>query len=443
MLEMPLDRTSRVPLHRQVSDHIRRLISSGALPPGSRLPSFREMSSSLKVSRITVEEAYSELEAEHLICLVPRKGVFVAQDRPVSLSQRWRGGVGEESESVDLCSDRACSELMPSGEVARAIRGLGMEAKVHRPASLAGLEELRAALVGHCALRGVPAVKEQLVVTSGGREGLFLCLWSLRKAGVSRLWVESLTYPTAFLQASELGLTVIPFRSLEELDRARVGDAVYLVPSFHNPTGRVMGLRDRSLALEMSRTRGFRILEDDTYGELRYGPRSVPALKAMDHLGEVLYLGSFSRGLFLDFKLGYLLCPGSLMDHVMLAKANFFGETNPLSQELALNLFEDGAVPRILERNRHLVRVRMESLCGTLGIPMPEGGIFAWLEISRGGSAFSERLAELGVKVAPGAGFSPVGEDVRGVRLSACAVGARELREAIGVIRRVLDDEAW
>ena len=71
------------PIYEQVKFGLRRLILSGAMQPGERLPSVRELSSQLAVNPNTVQRAYRELEAEGYIDSVAGKGSFVANDRQV------------------------------------------------------------------------------------------------------------------------------------------------------------------------------------------------------------------------------------------------------------------------------------------------------------------------------------------------------------------------
>ena len=66
------------PIYEQIKDNLRRLIVSGLLPTGSKLPSVREMASDLAINPSTIQRAYRELEAEGYICSVPGKGSFVA-----------------------------------------------------------------------------------------------------------------------------------------------------------------------------------------------------------------------------------------------------------------------------------------------------------------------------------------------------------------------------
>ena len=71
------------PIYEQVKFGLRRLILSGAMQPGERLPSVRELSSQLAVNPNTVQRAYRELEAEGYIDSVAGKGSFVANDKQV------------------------------------------------------------------------------------------------------------------------------------------------------------------------------------------------------------------------------------------------------------------------------------------------------------------------------------------------------------------------
>lgn len=67
------------PIYEQVKDGFRRLILSGALPPDYKMPSVRELASSLTINPNTIQRAYRELESEGYIVSVPGKGSFVCE----------------------------------------------------------------------------------------------------------------------------------------------------------------------------------------------------------------------------------------------------------------------------------------------------------------------------------------------------------------------------
>ena len=77
-MKIPLDRQSPKPIYLQIRDRLKRLIQSGTLPPGQRLPSIRSLANTLQVARLTVIEAYGVLEADSLIYARQGSGYFVS-----------------------------------------------------------------------------------------------------------------------------------------------------------------------------------------------------------------------------------------------------------------------------------------------------------------------------------------------------------------------------
>ena len=67
------------PIYEQIQTELRRLMLSDVLPPGSRLPSVRELAGQLAINPTTIQRAYRELEADGYILSVAGKGSFVAQ----------------------------------------------------------------------------------------------------------------------------------------------------------------------------------------------------------------------------------------------------------------------------------------------------------------------------------------------------------------------------
>lgn len=76
------------PIYEQIKDGLRRLILSGALPDGSKIPSVREMSAELAINPSTIQRAYRELESEGYICSVTGKGSFVCAREDADKARR-------------------------------------------------------------------------------------------------------------------------------------------------------------------------------------------------------------------------------------------------------------------------------------------------------------------------------------------------------------------
>ena len=435
MIEIPLDFTSSTPLYRQIADHLRAMIQTGALEEGFRLPGTRPFALSLGISRTTVNEAYGLLASEGFIRQEGRRGAFAQcgdAPSPPSLRQgrRW-----------DLASGTPSTDFLPLrqlGSLWRSVLQEGEKALLMPP--VAGLAPLRQALVGHAATRGIPARWQDVLVTSGVQEGLALALGALGRRGVRRLWTETLTYPhlppLVSFEGQELRLLPEnPEDWEDDMGKMTPQDALYLIPSFHNPTGRTLPRSLRERLLQRASARGCWIVEDDAYGELRYGEFAVPALRALPGAERVLYLGSFSQLLFPGWRLGYALVPQELHGAFFHAKLHLSGATATPSQLLTLAFLRQGLLAPALADVRKGMAHRMGTLHASLTqtfpqipLEMPQGGVFLWLATpGLPGREAALRARHHGVLVTPGELFSPVKRPVEAVRLAVSRTAAPDL----------------
>lgn len=76
------------PIYEQIQAELRRLMLTGALPPGSRLPSVRELAGQLAINPNTIQRAYETLEQEGYVYSVPGKGSFAAQRDEIDSTRR-------------------------------------------------------------------------------------------------------------------------------------------------------------------------------------------------------------------------------------------------------------------------------------------------------------------------------------------------------------------
>lgn len=402
----------------------------------------------LGVSRMTVSIAYDTLEDRGAILERGRSGAFVLGGEPsVPLS------ASDENVLFDMNSATPSADLIPVRALAsiarKTILERGADAMQLTPPQ--GAEELRLLLVKHAVSRGIPAKWNNILVTSGGRQGLSIAATTLEAAGVRKMWMEELTYPDVMAIASGAGMSVhsIPLRG-DRMDAALSslgpGDAVYLVPSFQNPTGRTIPMDVRSGILGASRKRGFFIIEDDAYGELRFGETSVPALAAMEGAERVMYLGSFSQVLFPGLRIGYSLAPDCLVPNALAALAALAGPVSTPVQLMTAAFIASGGLERALSEVRAAMHARMAALAEALaahmpesGFEMPGGGIYAWLPTGGlSGDDASRAAREEGVSVSSGRLFHISGKDPFAVRLSISSVPALRMNE---IVRRL--HAAW
>ena len=447
MIDIPLHRESSLPMYRQIAEHLRRMILSGALPGGCRLPGSRSLAEAHGISRNTVAEAYALLEEEELVCSRRRSGIYVQEIRRARVQE---GGIRSY---VDFATELPSPELLPTSLVASLLR----EEMRRSSASLlgspvAGFLELRKALTRHAAGRGIPASWKDVLVTSGVQEGLALSLEALASRGVRRLWVEELTYPQILGMANSRGLELASLPTdwsfwgaiLSSLGEE---EALFLEPSFQNPTGRTLPTEIRQELLELSRKRGFWILEDDAYGELRYGESSVPALKAMREAERVLYCGSFSQLLFPGLRIGYMLLPPSIWKECCRCKMRNTGYSSALSQKTVLRFLEDNYLEEMLRQVRGEMKERMLLLgsffreilpCSPPEIP--SGGLYLWVPLKNSSGREMEcRAQKEGILLQGGERFylGDPEKEIPHVRLSVSRVEQKEIIGSFEKLRKL------
>ncbi|HPJ24771.1 MAG TPA: PLP-dependent aminotransferase family protein [Synergistaceae bacterium] len=400
MIDIPLHRESSLPMYRQIAEHLRRMILSGALPGGFRLPGTRSLAEAHGISRNTVAEAYALLQEEELVFTKNRSGMYVQEMGGKKIS------VGPSRKYMDFATDLPSPELLPVSLVRSLLREeMQRSCSALLASPVSGFLELRKALTRHAAGRGIPASWKEVLVTSGVQEGLALSLEVFRSLGVRRLCAEELTYPHILGMGQSRGFSpaILPRnwsaweKTLQTLGRE---DALFLVPSFQNPTGRTLPMEMRKELLEASQKNGFWIIEDDAYGELRYGESSVPALKAMRGADRVIYCGSFSQLLFPGLRIGYMLLPENLWKECCRCKMRNTGYSSALSQKTVFRFLEENYLEEVLLRVRSEMKERMvllgnllREIISPLNLEIPGGGIYLWVPAPEGSGMDLEKKA--------------------------------------------------
>ncbi len=447
LLEIPLNYSSGV-LYLQLAEHLEKMIVAGSISSGERLPGTRELARMLRVSRCTVVAAYDLLAEKGLVVQTARSGTYAASSRAEGVP-----GLRREKPVFRFDGEEPTTDLLPLHALSEICRSLSL------PSFEAALESsppdgdpsLRRLLLHHAVLRGIPAHPEEVVVTSGGKDAISTALRSFKERGIFRLWAEELSYGeiSKIAKNEKMPLRALPLfddSTLPCLEQLSSADALYLVPSFQNPTGRTLPHALREKILSLRRERGFLILEDDSYGELRYGEKSVSALKAMEEGHGVVYIGSFSQALFPGMRLGYTLLPPSLRETYLAISASRQGHVSSLVQCVVSRFLENGGLAAAVERARKILSGRMEKLYGLLkkhfpSVPLfkPEGGIYLWFPTGAMEGTEAAGLAErCGVRVTPGACFALRKSKVFAVRFSIAAVPEKAME---GAVLRLSD--AW
>jgi len=333
-----LDPHSKLPLHRQLYEALRRTILNGKLQAGERLPSSRNLMNDLQMSRNTVVAALSQLTVEGYLVSRVGSGTYVNQNVPQADKPRGRQTnlqAASLSQRGQALSNTFCAvdlEVQPftpgiadfsAFPVALWQRLQNKHWRMTYPdmldySSAGGYGPLRRAITDYLRVfRSVPVDVEQVIVTSGTQESLGLCAQLLADPH-DTVWLEDPAYWGAVkaFMATGLKLHGVPVDNQgiapQPQDNAAPPKLIYVTPSHQYPTGGVMSLERRHQLLTLARQHRAWVLEDDYDSEFRFSGPPISSLAGLDTQGQVIYLGSFSKVLYPGLKLGYLVVPKSL-----------------------------------------------------------------------------------------------------------------------------------
>ncbi|BCO27155.1 HTH-type transcriptional regulatory protein GabR [Rhodoferax lithotrophicus] len=333
-----LSQSSKLPLHRQLYEALRRTILNGKLQAGERLPSSRELMHDLNLSRNTVVAALNQLAVEGYLISRVGSGTYVNQNvpqviqprgRPVSMQPEKLSHRGQALSNTFCAVDLEVQPFTPgiadfsAFPVALWQRLQNKHWRMTYPdmldySSAGGYGPLRRAITDYLRVfRSVPVDIEQVIVTSGTQESLGLCAQLLADPN-DTVWLEDPAYWGAVkaFMATGLRLHGIPVDKQGMVPRPQDNTTqpklIYVTPSHQYPTGAVMSLERRHQLLSLARQHKAWVLEDDYDSEFRFSGPPISSLAGLDTHSQVLYMGSFSKVLYPGLKLGYLVVPKNL-----------------------------------------------------------------------------------------------------------------------------------
>ncbi len=451
LADLSIDRSSRFTLQDQLARQIRDLIQSGALAPGDPLPSTRDLAAELEVSRNTAIYAYDRLVSEGYLDSAPRSGVSVSSTLAMARHARrsvlprdpvvWRDPVAPPAVAIGRAPLRPPRPFRPCQPDiglfplltwnrlrSRVLRREGRNILHYQADCVAGLPALRDNVATYLRdHRGVRCDWQQVVITSGSQQALFLL--SLLLLGTrDQVYMEDPGYVEARLACRNAGARIVPgviddqgLRPPSPAD-GRIA-MIYTTPSRQFPTGVSLSLARRLALIDFAgRTKAW-IVEDDYDSELRYGARPLPSLQSLDNSGRVIYAGTFSKLLFPSLRLGYVVMPEPLLEGFIALK-HLNDDHLPLLDQATLALFlESGAFYSHVRRCRREYAARQTlflELFAKAGLPLAlgnaDGGmnVVAFLPNGANDAAWSSRLDEAGFDV-PALSHYAVGKTAPGL----------------------------
>ena len=433
-LLIQLERSGHVALYQQIVDQVKARISHRHLPPGTRLPTIRQLAQELGVTRVTVQNAYNELQVGGWIESTVGRGTFVSDTVEPRAAMRSSSqqltpdavisDILQINEVVGVRSMASASPdpaLFPADEFWHCLQDLrGQMNALITYSSSQGDPLLRVEVANQLQERGIMALPDDILITAGVTQGLSLVTQAICRPG-DIVIVEQPTYLGVLhtLKAHGVQVLSVPLSAdgpdLELLERLVIQQRprfFYTIPSFQNPTGYCMPLTRRQELLALAARYGFLLVEDDIYARLAYDQPAPPALKTLDQTGIVVHISSFSKTFMPGLRLGYVVAPPPLQQSLLtMRRANDLCSP-PLIQRTLAGFLANRGLQKHLRRVLPIYRERRDALLAAMQRHMPRavswtrpaGGYCCWVTLPRHhalGNLYQLALNE-GLVFAPG-----------------------------------------
>ncbi len=324
-----------------------------------------------------------------------------------------------------------------------------------------GVQSLRKGIAERLNAKGADINYDNVLITHGSQQGLTI----LSNALIDKNDLIFLSDPTylgavsafrenqAKMQAVALNGDGMDLDDLEEklLHAHKQNNRIkfiYVMPTFHNPTGVTMPEENRKRLVDIAEDRDVIIVEDDPYSELRYKGEDIKPIKSFDKNGRVVYLGTFSKVLCPGFRIAWMVAEHELLNKFTLAKQPLDLCTNTFGQCVASRYINDGYIDTHIEKIKAIYSEKLDIMLGAMEDHFPEwatwtkpeGGMFTWVTLPEKFDAkeMFPRAIEEKVAYVNGAAFSPDSGCKNNMRLNFSYSTNEEILTGIQRLAKVL-----
>ncbi|MBB5216513.1 PLP-dependent aminotransferase family protein [Parapusillimonas granuli] len=351
------------PKHAALTAAILDAIESGKLGSGVQLPTQRDLAARLGMSVQTVSNCYQELQRRGVVSSVVGRGSFVTARAAAAGSFLAAPGTGDD---IDLSVVQGIYTEAHETAARQLMQALSQEDNstwMYPSRPVAGLVRHRDIAAGWLNARGICASTENLIITNGATQAIFLALAAVGRPGDTVL-TEHLTENGIIGAANVLGLKlrglptdhegVLPDAFDAACSQFKVAALVW-VPTFGNPIGHLASLARREQIAAIAQRHGVAVIEDEVYRPLLSD--SLPSISELvPELG--FTVTSMTKSVMTGLRVGYLVAPHLFCLRIAGILRAVSWNTAPLMAEIAYSWMFDGTAARLIEVQRRELRAR-------------------------------------------------------------------------------------
>lgn len=426
-------------------------IRGGRLPPGTALPTHRQLAARHGIAVASASKAYARLQAMGLVVGETGRGTFVRDRLP---QREWDSGDEARlgASAIDLSFNHPTwpgqAELLRT--MLRELAAAGdLAALMHQHPPGGRPHERRIVAEFLAKERGIQAGADRVFLVNGTQQGLDIAARALLRPH-DAVAVDALTYPGFRMLADAQGLVLQPvpgrcdgpdLDALDRLCRRHRVRAIYAMPTLHNPLGWVLTAGQRGRLVEIARRHDCLLIEDAAYAWL--AGKAPPSLAALAP-ERTVHVSSLSKSLASGLRFGYMVVPEACAVRVKAAIRASYWSLPSVVTAMATRWIADGTVARLEKLLRRDARRRQaivgEVLAG-MDVTAHPDSLFLWLRLP--GDLRMDRVATVlagrGIAVSQAQAYAVARHAPHALRLGLGSVPLEQLRPVLARVRETIE----
>jgi len=366
--------------------------------------------------------------------------------------------VTEQPDVISFAGGLPAPELFPLSDIRESydqVLGAG-DPSVLQYGTTEGYLPLREEIAAQMRAKGIKTEADNIFLTNGSQQGLdLIAKLFLNPGDVVLLQNPSYLGAIQTFRSYQANFRVIltneggiDLSDLESSIKQHHPKLIYLAPTYQNPTGTTLTVKERRAIAQLASQYEIPVIEDDPYGELRYEGPALPPIKSFASEDEVIYLGTFSKTLAPGLRLGWIVGGQKLIAKLIVAKQGTDLHTSTLLQRATHYYLTHFNATEHVEKIRRTYKMRRDLMLQELKVAFPTvvkwteptGGMFIWLTLpeSYDTDKLLPRAAAAKVAYVPGIHFFAQGGSSSSMRLNFSNPSPEQIRQGINRLADIL-----
>lgn len=460
-IKIELDSDNKqVPLYKQLADQIQHMIESGILKSGELLPSGREIALQLQISRKTVLSAMEQLVFSGWLENRERVGLFVRNPKELTKRGQQHQSIPQQpvqpavapTPSLIIDDGFPDTQLLPFKSLSSAFRQFFNQAARFQMLGYSnptGNSKLRSTLAqGVCHERGLQASEEQLMLTRGSQQALYLVSHALLHPG-DTIVMEAPGYHNARHAFESAGLRVLSIQVDEEglqtdalsklLTKEPTIKALYVTPRYQYPTTVTLSAKRRREVADLVNKYNLLVVEDDFGFHFQFTEHYTKPLSVLLPQSHYVYIGTFSKILAPALRLGFMVTTPDYIHRMGEYRQFMDMQGDNVMERAILDLIETGELKRHIRRASKIYRERLQFACQLIKYELgnkvhfkkPHGGLALWLDLP---SDLTKDLAQCGIA----AKIEPLPNHRFGMRVGYASMQNEQIELLVKTLKKII-----